>query len=379
MREIDRLTTERYAVPSLLLMETAANATAREIATRFSGDLNGKTVRIFCGRGNNGGDGAALARVLWMMGAHVDVVLFGHAADARGDARINFDIVRRLASFDAGSHARPSMLSFVECDTVATWEGITARRRNYDIIVDALFGTGLKRPLEGIFRQVIAHIALLREARERAGRRAPLIVSLDLPSGLDADLAEPIGLHVRSDLTVTFTAPKAANVLSPSAHFGGELAVAEIGSPPALLEAATSQLFLAERTDARAWLEQTRYIPVSYKNTHGHALFVAGSRDLTGAAVLCAEAAMRAGAGLVTIATPASAAAAVAARVMPEVMTATLAETEHGTASAAAAVQVAKLAERATVVAIGPGLASHDETRRFVRAVVEAEPHSRRD
>lgn len=371
MRELDRLTTERYAVPSLLLMEAAANASAREIAARFSHNLAGRTARIFCGRGNNGGDGAALARVLWMMGAHVDVILFGHAADAKGDARTNFDIVRHLASFEAGSHTRPSMLSFVECDTVAAWEEITARRRGYDIIVDALFGTGLTRPLEGIYRQVIEHVALLREAREHAHKSDPLIVSLDIPSGLDADSAEPIGACVRSDLTVTFTAPKAANVLSPSAHFGGELAVADIGSPPALLDAASSQLFLVEPSDARAWLEQTRYTPTSYKNTHGHALIVAGSRDLTGAAVLCAEAAMRAGAGLVTIATPAS--ASVSARVMPEVMTATLAETEHGAASAAATVQVANLAARATVVAIGPGLTSNDdEMRGFVRAVVEA-------
>ncbi len=168
MREIDRLTTERYATPSLLLMEAAANAAARAVASRFSSDLANKTVQVLCGRGNNGGDGAALARALWMMGAHVDVLLFGKVEDARGDARTNFEIVRRLASFEAGSNERPSRVSFVECDRIDAWEKIASARRGYDVIVDALFGTGLKRPLEGVFTQVVAHLELAaRGARAR--------------------------------------------------------------------------------------------------------------------------------------------------------------------------------------------------------------------
>src|SRR5436309_379562 len=114
MREIDRLTTERYAVPSVLLMEAAANASAREIAARFSQDLRRKTVLVLCGRGNNGGDGAALARALWMLGARADVVLFGSVEETKGDARANFEIVRHLASFAAGSSDRPPPLSFAE-------------------------------------------------------------------------------------------------------------------------------------------------------------------------------------------------------------------------------------------------------------------------
>jgi NAD(P)H-hydrate epimerase len=181
-----------------------------------------------------------------------------------------------------------------------------------------------------------------------------------------------IGEAVRADLTVTFTAPKPANVLPPAAHLNGQLVVANIGSPQALLEASPSRLFLAESADARAWLEKTRYTPDSYKNTHGHALIIAGSRNYTGAAVLCGNAAMSSGAGLVTVATPASALPSVAARVMPEVMTAALAETPAGSAALAALSDILKLAERSTVIAIGPGLASDaEETRRLVRAVVE--------
>lgn len=372
MREIDAGTTERYAVPSLLLMEAAADASARAVAAHFSHDLARKSVQVLCGRGNNGGDGAALARVLWTLGARVDVILFGRADEAKGEARTNFEIVRRLAGFTAGSAERPSPLSFVECLDIAAWEEVASARHNYDVVVDALFGTGLTRPLEGVFAKAVSHLELLRAAREQAGAERPLFVSLDIPSGLNADSHTPIGPTVRADLTVTFTAPKPANCIPPASHFGGRLVVACIGSPPSLVEAAPSKLFLTEAVDARAFLEATRYTPDSYKNTHGHALVVAGSRGMTGAAVLCADAAMCAGAGLVTVATAESALASVAARLMPEVMTAALPETEAGSISAEASDNLKKLTGRASVVAVGCGLTRESEsTRRFVREAVE--------
>lgn len=372
MREIDRLTTERYATPSLLLMEAAAHAAVRTIAAQFPGGLSEKTARVICGRGNNGGDGAALARALWLSGMRTDVVLLGRVEDTKNDARVNFEIVRHLASFGAGSRQSPPPLTFSQCETVADWEEIARPRRTYDVIVDALFGTGLSRALEGIPLQVVEHMALMRQARERALEAEPLIVSLDIPSGLDADSAEVMGEAVRADLTVTFTAPKPANVLPPASHYNGRLIIADIGSPPALLEATQTRLFMTEDGDARRWLIRTRYQPGSFKNTHGHALVVAGSRGMTGAAVLCANAAMRAGAGLVTLATPESAHNAVAARLMPEVMTVALPETAAGAVSFEAVERVLELQERASVIAIGPGLTVEDEaTRRFVRALVE--------
>lgn len=372
MRLIDRLTTERYATPSLLLMEAAAAASAKAIAARLGGNLKGKRARILCGRGNNGGDGAALARALWQRGARTDVVLFGRIDESKGDARTNFEIVRHLASYGAGSDAEPPPLSFVECESVQDWEELARPRHAYDIIVDALFGTGLARPLAGVHLQVVEHLSMIREARERAQDAEPLIVSLDLPSGLNADSAVPIGEAARADLTITFTAPKPANVLPPAAHLGGQLVIANIGSPPALLQSTDSKLFLVEARDAREWLAQTRYTPDSYKNTHGHALIVAGSRGYTGAAALCGSSAMRSGAGLTTIATPASAQSAVAAQAMPEVITAALPENNNGAATLEAAEKVLQLAERCNAVALGPGLTSEDEeTRAFVREVVE--------
>lgn len=372
MRQIDRLTVEKFETPSLLLMEAASDATFRAIESKFSGNLADKKARVLCGPGNNGGDGAAVARALARAGVRTDVILFGQVQNTKGDARSNFEIVRHLASFEAGSSDRPSPLSFLECLSVSDWEEVARPRTTYDIIVDALFGTGLARPLEGVYVQVIRHLEMIRAARDRSARARPLIVSIDVPSGLNADLAEPIGEAVEADLTVTFTAPKRANVLPPASNLCGEVIVANIGSPAALLEIEKPNLFLTEAMDAADWLVKTRYRPDSYKQKHGHVLVIAGSRGYTGAAALCGNAAMRSGAGLVTIATPASAQSSVAAAAMPEVMTMALAETDRGTVSDEALAHVKEFFKKATVVAIGPGLTAADErTRSFVKSVVE--------
>lgn len=372
MREIDAQTSARYSFPSLLLMETAAQSSLRAILSRFPDGLRRRRALVLCGRGNNGGDGAALARLLWLAGVQANVILFGRVEEAVGDARTNFEIAHSLSRFDAGTQTLPPPLSFTECESDSDWEEISAGHHSYDIIVDALFGTGLTRPLGGVHLKVVEHLGLLRRARERAHLHAPLIVSLDIPSGLNADSPELIGEAVRADLTVTFTAPKRANVLPPAADYNGQLEIADIGSPYSLLEAAPSSLFLTEEDDARQWLVKTRYLPGSYKNTHGHAYIFAGSRGMTGAAALTANAAMRAGAGLVTLATSLSAQQPVAARTMPEVMTEGLPETEGGALSYQAVLQARELMRRADVIAIGPGLSVEDEgTRRFVREMVK--------
>jgi NAD(P)H-hydrate epimerase len=372
IREIDRLTVENYHTPSLLLMEAASAACMEAIWARFEGNLSERKALILCGKGNNGGDGAALARAMSRAGMHCSVVLFGKVAETAGDARTNFESASRLASFEAGSPESPPPLTFIECESVSAWEQIAKPRRTYDVVVDALFGTGLTRPLEGVFVKVIEHLAMLRKARERASGLRPLVLSIDIPSGLNADKAQCIGPTVQADLTVTFTAPKLANVLPPASDFGGDLIVSEIGSPSSLIDAAHPWLFLAEAEDARQWLVSTRYTPESYKNTHGHVLIAAGSRGYSGAAALCSNAAMRAGAGLVTIATPASAQVSVASSAMPEVITTALAETDRGAVSDEATSHFLQLAEKVTVVALGPGLTSDDErTRRFVRSIVE--------
>lgn len=380
MREMDRLTTERYGTPSLALMEAAATATARAVFEQLDGEVAGKGVLVLCGRGNNGGDGAATGRLLAIAGGRVDVVLFGRLEDTTGDARTNFERLNvwknELAVREdrGASPAELGAVNFYQCDSDKGWEqlraGLLSNPR--EVTIDALLGTGPTRPVEGVYREVVRYLKHLRQSRDSREGPHPHIVSIDLPSGVDSDSPALIGEAVEADVTVTMTAPKPANVLPPAANYGGKLIVADIGSPGELIESAGSQLFLIEADDARRWLIQTRYTSDSYKKTHGHALVIAGSRGLTGAAALCGNAALHAGAGMVTVATPASSQPLLAVQVMPEVMTAELAETDRGAVSGDAIKSVQKFSERADVIAIGPGLSSQDESdRNFVRAVVE--------
>src|ERR1041384_1961647 len=380
MREIDRLSTDRFGVPSLTLMENAANAVARAVVNALSGTVASRSVLIFCGKGNNGGDGAATGRLLAMADARVDLVLIGRIDETNGDARVNFDLARTWNEAEALREPRASaitgsgLINLFECDSEKGWEQLLASVLDapHDAIVDALFGTGLTRQVEGLHRQAIEYINRQRSTRDAPPHSTCPIISIDIPSGLNSDSEQPIGATVQADVTLTMTAPKRANVIPPASHFNGRLIVAEIGSPRELLDEANSDLFLTEEDDARRWLIETRYTPESYKNTHGHALIIAGSRGFTGAAALCGNAAMRAGAGLVTVATPASAQPLVATQVMPEVMTTALAETDRGAVTEEAIDYAVRVTERADVVALGPGLSSEDErTRNFVRAIVE--------
>ena len=360
------MTIERCGIPSLTLMENAAAATARAVAERSWGSVAGKSILVLCGRGNNGGDGAATARLLALAGAEVDVVLFGRIGDTKRDARTNFESVQHPPS-DAS-------VRFFECGSDDGWKNL---RNNelagpYAAVVDALLGTGPTRPLAGVQLEAVRYLRRLRDLVDEGDPNTTAIISIDIPSGLSSDSSQPIGEAVHADVTVTMTAPKPANVLPPAAGYNGKLIVVDIGSPVEIIQEAKSQLFMTEATDARRWLSKTRYTPDSYKNTHGHVLVIAGARGFTGAAALCANAAMRSGAGLVTVGTPLSVQPLVAAQVMPEVMTAALAETDRGAVSDDAVGYVLKLAERANVIAIGPGLSSEDErTRNFVRAVIE--------
>jgi len=341
-------------------MDAASAACFEALRKHFDRRLAGRQALVLCGKGNNGGDGAKLTRLLAEQGVECTLVLFGNVEDTRGDARTNFEAARLFIG--------QAVFTFVECNDSDTWQQLAAAGVKYDLIVDALFGTGLTRPLEGIYQEVIDYLHSARDAHR------PFILSVDIPSGLNADLTHPIGPTVQADMTVTFTAPKTANVLPPACDFGGELIVADIGSPRSLIdEVAQSSLFLTEAEDAKRWLVSTRYVPGSYKNTHGNVLIAAGSRGYSGAAALCANAAMRSGAGLVTVATPASVQPLVASGAIPEVMTTALAETDRGAVSDEAGDHFLKLAQKkGTVVAVGPGLTSDDErTRRFVLRIIE--------
>jgi NAD(P)H-hydrate epimerase len=364
MREVDRQTTRKYGIPSLLLMENAAQAAARAITERLGGSVEGKSFLILCGKGNNGGDGAALARILWSQGAKVEINLFGKIEDTKGDAKVNFQAAKKIFKATKTN----VKLWFYEYNG-SRWidEFSFSHDRNQRIVIDALFGTGLSKSLRGQFIQLAQ-----KAVKAKAGGQIPLLISLDVPSGLDADAGTPIGDNFQADLTVTFTAPKPANVLAPASNFGGELVVANIGSPQELIDNSPSQLFLAEKSDAQDWLEKSKFSNDSHKTTRGRAIFVAGSRNMAGAAVLAANAAMRSGVGLIRVATAQSAQNAVSSHAYPEVMVAGLPETSEGAVSADAFGKITELSEKMHVVSIGSGLSSKEETtKNLVRKVVE--------
>ncbi|MBO0722779.1 MAG: NAD(P)H-hydrate epimerase, partial [Blastocatellia bacterium] len=357
MREIDRLTVERCRIPYPTLMENAGVRIVEAVIDRY-GPVEGKRIAVFCGKGNNGGDGAVIARILWLKGAWVDVFLCGRVAHTKGEARTNLEIIEQLSAQE--SRHDQARLRFREFTEETTEPAGTNGR--YELVIDALFGTGLTRPAQSVYEWAIHEIGALSETAR--------IVSVDIPSGLSSDFGNPIGPHVHADLTVTLTAPKIGNVLPPACYANGELVIAPIGTPQWLIEEESGSHFqLIEGKQITAWLNKSRRAPDAHKGSAGDVLLIAGSRGKTGAAALASESILRAGAGLVTVATAKSAQVLLITQVRPEVMTEALPEIESGAVSQAAIERAIELAANRTVLALGPGLSSADEsTRRFARA-----------
>lgn len=367
MREVDRLTTEKYGIPSIILMENAAHAAARVIAEKLGGSVKGKSFLILCGPGNNGGDGAALSRILWNQGAHVSVDMLRSIEKTKGDARTNFEILNKLP--DRARGKLDGIFTYDLSQSKHWQERYYYELYHWDVFVDAVFGTGLTGPIsDDDLASVLNSIHMIASCHQQK----PYIVSLDIPSGIASDLPSHSGKHLQADLTIAFTSPKPGNVMPPACSYNGELAIVNIGSPKDLIDNSPSQLYLAEKHDAQNWFKETVFSNDSYKNKRGHSLIIAGSENYTGAAVLTADACMRSGVGLVTLATPKSVKDSIAARVLPEIMTMSLAETESGAVSEDALTQIEELIHKIHCVAIGSGLSSNEETtRKFVRKVVE--------
>ena len=348
MQRIDRLTTERYGVPSLTLMENAGHGVVEFLTARLA-PLSQHRIVILCGKGNNGGDGLVVARLLREQGWQPRVLLFGDPQRLRGDAAANY---QRLLSSGA-----PEVI-----DGVETWQAADTSLTPTTLFVDALLGTGLSKPLDGFLLQVVRDI----NTRFPAAR----VVAVDLPSGISADSGELIGEHMRADFSVTFTAPKVAHVIPPACEHVGEWEVKQIGTPAEAVEH-DPDLNLNYATGRNvSWVAGPRPA-AAHKGNYGHVLILAGSLGKTGAAAMAARAALRAGAGLVTVATAKSALPIIAAQGL-EYMTESLPETEEGGISLRAldGGRLDKLVSGKTVLAVGPGIGAHPETAELVRTVV---------
>ena len=362
MREVDRLTTERCGVPGHQLMETAGKNVA-EVFLEEYGHRNGEPpgrVAVLCGKGNNGGDGFVVARHLKDEAEQVSVYLFAKPEELRGDAAKNF----------ARWREQGGAVTVVESE--AQWEKAWSEVSGADVIIDALLGTGIRGPATGTIAQAIADVNRL--SRNATAARPGWIVAVDTPSGLPSDGEATAGPVLQAHWTVTFTAPKIGQLVSPNAGCCGQLVVRTIGSPDALIEEAGKGSLRWAGPDEFAGLPLIRAVE-AHKGSFGHVLLVAGSVGKTGAAVLAGQAALRGGAGLTTVATPEPALPSIAT-MQPEYMTESLPATRAGT-FAMEAVRSGRLAEverGKTVIAIGPGVGRHPETQQFIRnAVAETE------
>jgi hydroxyethylthiazole kinase-like uncharacterized protein yjeF len=338
MRAIDRATSERFGVPSLTLMEDAGTAVADYVLAHFTAAAR---VVIFCGKGNNGGDGFVAARRLHQRGKKVQVILLASPGDLRGDAATMF-----------GKLPSPAI-------AVQSGEELKSERvqlsLHADVYLDAILGTGFKPPVSGLYAEAIAML----------NANGIPVIAVDIPSGADADSkGAQTGTFARADAIVTFTAPRPAHVFGLLTS--GATCVAGIGSPQ---EAIVSSLQLNVITAPDITSSVEARPAESNKGSYGHVLVVGGSLGKAGSVAMAGMAVLRAGAGLSTVATPKSVLATVAG-FHPELMTEPLLETDAGTISRTAIDRIEELAKAKSVVAIGPGISREAQTSELVRALV---------
>lgn len=345
MQAIDSRAIAEFSIPGLLLMENAGAEVVRAMKARY-GNLAGHRVLVLSGKGNNGGDGFCIARHLSEQGSEVSCILFGSTTDLAGDAKSNLEIVQKL------------QIPFIEITSKENLTQLKYRLNQVEFVIDALLGTGLQSELRGIFPEVIRIV----------NTSANKVVAVDIPSGFDATTGKILGESVHADLTVTFGLPKIGQLISPHRECLGELVVANIGFPRSLLEADSLKISLLD--DAMVGGFFSPRAADSHKGTYGHVLVVAGSEGKSGAAILCAKAVLRAGAGLVTLAAPRSL-NPIFGESLIEPMTIALPETKEGSISEKAIPIIHQAAKGKNVVIMGPGLTTHASTKLVVDDLVK--------
>src|SRR5258706_639335 len=329
MRELDRQTIQQYGVPSLTLMERAGAGIAQAILERFSANAK-KGVLIVAGKGNNGGDGFVVARLLKKKRIPCEVALLARQDELSTDAAHNLRAFLKLKG-------KVTEIAAGKLDL------LNQKLSKNRLIVDAILGTGMRNDVRGLFADAITLI-------NAAGLP---IVAVDIPSGLDSDNGTPLGVAVQAEMTVALGYPKLGEVIYPGLNFVNDLVVVDIGIDPRALATLAPRTVLLEREEI-GWLVPRRAAD-SHKGTYGHLVVIAGSRGKTGAAILACRAAMRAGAGLVTLAAPRSLNTIFAASLV-EVMTEPLRDNDSEEAEPLSDIEWQSLLRRKNAVLFGPGV-----------------------
>lgn len=344
MRELDRNAIEDYGIPGVILMENAGNQVV-QVIRQFLPNIENKSVCVFSGKGNNGGDGFVVARHLYNLKADVKVFLLAKKEEISGDAKTNMSIWENMGH-------KINMIDqnyrFDDLHTVLT---------RCDLIIDSIFGTGFR----GVPGQPAAGVI---ELINLSGKP---VVAVDIPSGLHADSGLIEGLCIKAAYTVTFGLPKLGLVQEPGASYTGKLHVADISIPAFLYNKETLKRQLLIKDLVCGWFQPRQ--PAANKGDYGRVLIIAGSRGMTGAACLAAMSSARSGAGLVTLAVPSGVQKLVASK-LTEIMTVALPESPEETIGSAALDEILALAQRFDVIAIGPGITTHPETASLVRNIL---------
>lgn len=338
MRAMDRHAIEHLGIPEEILMENAGQASSRILERRVG--MVGKKIAVLCGAGNNGGDGFVVARTIHANGGVPLVFTVGNMDRLGGAAGLNRDMLHRIA---------------VPLTAVTSASAVRKDILHCDGIVDAVFGTGLDRPVAGIHRDLI----------ELVNESGKPVLSLDIPSGINGDTGEIMGCAVRADWTVTFGLPKRGNLLYPGYEFGGELAVTHISFPPALHDRDAIEV---ETNDHVALPPRRR---TAHKGQLGDVLFIAGAADYFGAPFFAAFSHLKAGGGYTRLAAPRAVIPVVAAQ-GKEIVFHPLEETDTGSIAPANRERLLALADRVDMVVLGPGLSLHEATQELVRELAAA-------
>ena len=345
IQEMDRRTIGEIGIPGIVLMENAGRGASRIFLEYFRPASKARTV-ILCGRGNNGGDGYIIARILHQSGFPVTVVLLSPADKISGDARLNLDIIRKLG------------VKIIEVPDASEWMACQQVIQTADYIIDGLLGTGLNSRVRGFYGQVIEEI-------NRLGRP---VMAIDIPSGINADNGQIMGAAMKADLTVTFGFPKIGQLIYPGVDHVGKLATIDIGIPDVVADQVPSQSYMAEPEDFISLCRNEK--DDIHKGSRGHLLILAGSTGKTGAASLTALGGLRAGAGLVTLGIPESL-NPVLENKLTEAMTVPLPETKTGSLSVKAGARIREMMTGKTALVLGPGLTTHHETVTLVKQILK--------
>jgi hydroxyethylthiazole kinase-like uncharacterized protein yjeF len=345
MRRCDARAIRGYGIPGLLLMEHAGNEVSRWVAGRY-GPLQGKRILVLCGKGNNGGDGFVAARRLLDSEATIDVVLTASPGQLTGDARLNYSILKSLA------RTHPARLSIRQYSP-----RFRSRHISYDLIIDALFGTGFSGAVREPYRSLLPWV----------NNQGVPVVAIDIPSGVNGSTGRAENLAVRATETVTLGAWKTGLLCNEGRDLAGRVEVADIGIPASVYASVRPITRLVERSDVAAALPKRA--STVHKYSVGKVLIVAGSKGYTGAAALAASSALKSGAGAVVLLTPESV-YPILARKLTEVIVRPLPATAEGTLANHSLGAILEQLKWADVTVVGPGLSQQPETQELTRSLL---------